>query len=170
MRNYKKTYPTDKFFLKVAGRKISAPLFYALHGNKIRVFRTYRVFNYLSAMRHTEENTQMACVKWFAYAYPKLSPLLHHSPNGGRRNAREGARFKAMGTRKGFPDLALFFPSIPFHGLFVEMKTAHGRQQPSQKQWQQLAEWAGYKYVVCRSFDDFRTEIVKYLHENTIFN
>ena len=137
---------------------------------KSEFFHTYRVFNYLSAMKHTEENTQMACVRWFAYAYPKLTPLLHHSPNGGRRNAREGARFKAMGTRKGFPDLALFFPSIPFHGLFVEMKTAHGRQQPSQKQWQQLAEWAGYKYVVCRSFDDFRTEIVKYLHENTIFN
>lgn len=130
-------------------------------------FFTYQVFNYLSAMKHTEENTQIACVRWFAYAYPKLSPLLHHSPNGGRRNAREGARFKAMGTRKGFPDLALFFPSIPFHGLFIEMKTPKGRQQQSQKQWQRQVEWAGYKYVICRSVDEFISEVNAYLRPKT---
>lgn len=110
---------------------------------------------------------QVQCVRWFSLAYPRLAPLLHHSPNGGRRNAREGARFKAMGTRKGFPDLVLFFPSKDYHGLFIEMKSEKGRQQPSQKEWQRQLEWAGYKYVVCRSFGEFMTEIKEYLIQIT---
>lgn len=114
-------------------------------------------------MRHIEENTQIICVRWFEAQYPQLAPLLHHSPNGGRRNALEAARFKTMGTRKGFPDLVLFFPAKRFHGLFVEMKTPKGKQQPSQKAWQERAEWAGYKYVICRSFDEFMAEIDAYL-------
>ena len=114
-------------------------------------------------MRHIEENTQEQCVRWFELAYPKLARLLHHSPNGGRRNAIEGARFKAMGTRKGFPDLVLFFPSKEFHALFIEMKSPKGRQQPSQKIWQRQVEWAGYKYVICRSVEDFIAEVNAYL-------
>ena len=43
------------------------------------------------------------------------------------------------------------------------MKTPKGKQQPSQKRWQLEVENAGYKYVICRSFDDFMTEIYSYL-------
>lgn len=114
-------------------------------------------------MRHIEENTQIQCVKWFEYAYPKLSLLLHHSPNGGMRNVIEAARFKAMGTRRGFPDLILLYPSAGFHALCIEMKTPKGRQQPSQKIWQRAVEDAGYKYVICRSFEDFMEQINAYL-------
>ena len=114
-------------------------------------------------MRHEEENTQIQCVRWFAYAYPRLSTLLHHSPNGGRRNAIEAARFKAMGTRRGFPDLILLCPSNGYHALFVEMKTEKGRLMPSQRMYRRAVEEMGYKYVVCRSFDDFRNEIREYL-------
>lgn len=114
-------------------------------------------------MRHTEEDMQIACVRWFEAQYPKLALLLHHSPNGGRRNAIEGARFKAMGTRKGFPDLMLCYPAKHYHALFVELKTKNGVQRVSQKIWQERAEWAGYKYVICRSIESFITEINTYL-------
>lgn len=36
----------------------------------------------------------------------KVSDFIHHSPNGGARDAREGANFKLMGTKAGFPDLS----------------------------------------------------------------
>lgn len=114
-------------------------------------------------MRHIEENTQIQCVKWFEYAYPKLSLLLHHSPNGGMRNVIEAARFKAMGTRRGFPDLILLYPSKGFHALCIEMKTEKGRQQPSQKLFQRAVEEMGYKYIICRSFEAFMDEIRAYL-------
>ena len=75
----------------------------------------------------------------------------------------EAARVKAMGTRRGFPDLILLYPSAGFHALCIEMKTEKGRQQPSQKIFQQEVEKVGYKYIVCRSLDDFINEINKYI-------
>lgn len=70
---------------------------------------------------------------------------------------------KAEGTVAGASDLFLFYPSQGFHGLAIEMKTPQGRQQPTQKAWQQCVEEQGYKYVICRSFDDFREQINAYI-------
>lgn len=114
-------------------------------------------------MRHIEEDIQEMCVSWFNMQFPDLAMLLHHSPNGGRRTAREGARFKRMGTRAGFPDLVLFIPTNDFHALFIELKTARGRQTQTQKDWQQRVEGKGYCYRICRSFEEFMNIIKDYL-------
>ena len=114
-------------------------------------------------MKHTEEDLQQTCVRWFELQHHNIAMLLHHSPNGGKRSAREGARFKKMGTRAGFPDLFLYLPVGGFHGLAIEMKTDKGRQQPTQKAWQQQLEEHGYVYKLCRSFDSFREIIDEYL-------
>jgi hypothetical protein len=50
-----------------------------------------------------------------------------------------------------------------FHSLRIEFKTEKGKQQPSQKEWQELVEKYGNKYVICRSFDEFRNTIKQYL-------
>ena len=112
---------------------------------------------------HAEDNLQMQCVRWFRLQFPKLARLLHHSPNGGRRDAREGARFKQMGTQAGFPDLILLVAANGYHALMLELKTRTGRQQDTQKEYQQLVEAQGYRYVVIRSFDQFRETIKDYL-------
>ena len=116
-------------------------------------------------MKHLEDNIQIACVTWFSFQYPDIAILLHHSPNGGKRNIREAARFKAMGVRAGFPDLILLYPSSGYNGLLIEMKTEEksSRQSPNQKAYQQAATSHGYKYIVCRSFDDFNKEVKEYL-------
>lgn len=123
-------------------------------------------------MRHIEENTQMACVKWFAYQYPQYYPYLHHSPNGGKRNVREGARFKAMGVKAGFPDIAIYLFSEECRGLFIEMKTGKGRQTESQKEWQRMLVGQGCRYEVCRSFEEFKTAVESYIdnYKNTVSN
>lgn len=87
---------------------------------------------------HSEDDLQMQCVTWFRLQFPKFARLLHHSPNGGRRNAREGARFKRMGVQPGFPDLVLLVASQDCHALFIELKSATGRQEDSQKEYQAL--------------------------------
>ncbi len=110
-------------------------------------------------MRHQESIIQQTCVRWFRMKYPQLALLLFAVPNGGARLRSEAAIMKAEGTMKGVADLLLLFPAKRFHGLCIEMKTPTGRQQPSQKAWQERAEWAGYKYVICRSFDEFMAEI-----------
>lgn len=116
-------------------------------------------------MNHPEETLQTNCVKWFDYQYPKYRLLLFHSPNGGKRNAREAARFKAMGTRAGFPDLILLLPNTKYGALAIEMKADKGRQSEKQKEWQSVAEKFGIKYVICRSFDEFRHIIAEYFEE-----
>lgn len=116
-------------------------------------------------MRHNEENMQTACVQWFNLAHPKDRELLHHSPNGGRRDAREAARFKAMGTRAGFPDLFLFRAGGGYHGLAIELKTATGRQSENQRRMQVLLTRAGYRYEVVRSFDAFKALISEYYYD-----
>ena len=96
-------------------------------------------------MRHQESIIQQTCVRWFRTKYPQLALLLFAVPNGGARLRSEAAIMKAEGTMKGVADLLLLFPAKRFHGLCIEMKTPTGRQQPSQKAWQERAEWAGYK-------------------------
>ena len=114
-------------------------------------------------MRHIESGIQKTCVAWFRFQYPKLVLNLIAIPNGGARSRIEAAIMKGEGVTAGAADIGLFYPAKGYHGLFIEMKTPKGKQQPSQKAWQQAVEVVGYKYVVCRSFEDFETEINAYL-------
>ena len=115
-------------------------------------------------MRHQEEDLQKACVRWFDYQYPQFRLLLHASPNGGLRNAREAARFKATGTRAGFPDLILLLCGQNYTCLAIEMKSDKGRQSDNQKKWQEVAERNMIKYVVIRSFPEFMEQIESYIN------
>ena len=114
-------------------------------------------------MRHIESIIQQNCVKWFRLQYPKLALLLFAVPNGGARRRIEGGIMKAEGVTRGVSDLLLLFPAKHYHGLCIEMKTEKGKQQPSQKIWQRAVEDAGYKYIICRSFEDFMEQINGYL-------
>jgi hypothetical protein len=68
-----------------------------------------------------------------------------------------------MGTRPGFPDLILLYPTSSHPFLAIEMKSPKGRQSDFQKEYQRLIGAIGAKYVVCRSFDEFRREVNGYL-------
>jgi hypothetical protein len=114
-------------------------------------------------MKHQEDNLQMACVRWFDYQYPKYRILLHHSPNGGKRDAREAGRFKAMGVRPGFPDLFLAVPSSGYHGLFIELKAGKNNQTDTQIEFETRLKEHGYSYCVVRSVEEFISEVVEYL-------
>ena len=113
--------------------------------------------------KESEDQFQKACVMWFEKQYPQYHYLLHHSPNGGKRNAAEGAKFKAMGTRAGFPDLSLYIAKGGFHALFIELKIKKNKQQPAQINMQKELEAQGYKYVLCNDFDLFIETINNYL-------
>lgn len=116
-------------------------------------------------MRHLEDQLQKNCIRWFDYQYPELKKRLHHSPNGGRRDNIEAAKFKAMGVRPGFPDLLFLHPNrfYPFMGL--ELKTEKGRQSEHQKEYQKTFEEIGAKYVIVRSIEEFMKEINSYLED-----
>ncbi len=126
----------------------------------------------MAAMNHNtrkrpadeEHRIQCACVRWFNVQYPKLHGRLFAVPNGGRRDATTAAKLKAEGVVPGVADLVLLISNRDYGALLIEMKTPKGRQSDSQKKWEKtVCSNAEYKYVVCRSLDDFIREVGSYL-------
>lgn len=119
----------------------------------------------VNAILHIEDTEQIQLFEWAALQsgkYPELA-LLFHIPNGGKRDAREAARFKRMGVKPGVPDLFLPVPRGKFHGLFVELKSSKGKLSDNQKRWLQDLAMNGYAACVCFGFDEAKTDIIKYL-------
>jgi hypothetical protein len=81
--------------------------------------------------------------------------LLHvyyfHVPSEGKRSRWEQMQFKANGGKPGVADLVLILPG---RVVFVELKTATGRQSAAQKEFQTAVELNGHEYHIWRSLDD----------------
>jgi len=101
-------------------------------------------------MKHQEDNLQESIVRYFKLAYPKY--LIFAVPNGGNRNAREGARFKRQGVLAGVSDLIVVMPN---RVLFIELKWGKNKQQSSQKKFQSIIESLEHEYYVVYSIDEF---------------
>ncbi len=128
------------------------------------MLRQSRLPSIRAKSRDEEHRLQAACVRWFRAKYPKHRHLLFAVPNGGRRDAVTGSRLKDEGVTPGVADLILLLPSRFYGSLCIEMKTRTGRQQNTQRQWQQAVEQAGNKYVLCRSLDDFMHAVTNYMN------
>lgn len=114
--------------------------------------------------KEEEHRIQCECVKYFALQYPSLRGRLFAVPNGGRRDKKTAAKLKAEGVVAGVADLILLKSNRDYGALLIEMKTLKGRQRDSQKAWRNIVcADSEYKYVVCRSFDDFKREVDDYL-------
>lgn len=121
---------------------------------------------------HQEEDLQKQCCQWYDLQWgnrqingEKIRRLLHHSPNGGKRSAREAARFKAMGTRAGFPDLWLGIPVDGCPYLCIELKTLNkgSGQSDNQRTYERLVKAVGARYVVVRTLQEFINAVNDYL-------
>ncbi len=99
--------------------------------------------------KHLEDDEHLRFVRWFEFQYPQYKDLLHHSPNGGKRGAKEGKRFKDMGVRPGRPDIELNVPRETFHGLFIELKVGKNRLTDNQKDQLAKLREQGYDCHVC---------------------
>ena len=119
-------------------------------------------------IRHTESTLQRNCVRWFRYQWPNYALNLIAIPNGGARSVVEAAIMKGEGVTAGAADLFFFYPSGRYHGLAIEMKSMDGTWRESQKKWAKAIEDVGYKYVLCRSFEQFVSTIEDYIAGNLI--
>jgi hypothetical protein len=119
-------------------------------------------------MNRTEEIEQARLVKWsHKAAVRSLMPALrwlHHSPNGGKRDAVVGGQMKALGVKPGFPDLILpHCDGSAFIGLVIEMKSATGRTTDTQDEWLDHFTQQGWLVHVARSAEEGRTILCNYL-------
>lgn len=108
-------------------------------------------------MKHPEQDLQIACVTWFYAQYgTRKDCKLFHSPNGGKRSAREAAKFKAMGVLPGVPDLILLHQG---KAHFFELKSDKGKLIDSQKDFGMWLLTNGFECAVIKSFDEFKSAI-----------
>ena len=118
-------------------------------------------------MKRTEEIEQAKVIKWSHRAAVRaLMPslrFLHHSPNGGKRDAFTGAQMKALGVKAGFPDLILPVRAGQCPGLVIEMKSEDGRTSDSQDEWLAHFDSQGWGTKIARSADEARTILCLYL-------
>jgi hypothetical protein len=112
----------------------------------------------------SESQIQQQMVKWFGYKYPEYT--LFAIPNGHKRNAITGAILKREGVVAGVADLFLMKANQKYNGLWVEVKTDKGKQSESQKEFERKALREGYKYVICKSIDQFVNEVETYINDN----
>lgn len=112
-----------------------------------------------------EHKIQVSMVNWFRLKYPLMRHNLFSVPNGGRRDAVTGAKLKAEGVLPGVSDLILLKSNRFYGALLIETKTKKGIQRESQKEWEAKITADGYKYVVCRSLDDFIKVVTDYLND-----
>ncbi|MDR2341331.1 MAG: VRR-NUC domain-containing protein [Puniceicoccales bacterium] len=77
------------------------------------------------------------------------------------------ANRKALGFRKGIPDLYLLIPRGNYHGLFIELKSlcpTHRRAASScQGDFAKLLMLNGYRWTTCHGFENAIAEIERYL-------
>ena len=117
-------------------------------------------------------------MNWLRYAYPKYWRVTTAIPNGGKRPSKtvvtkyaiktyspEGSKLKKEGVKAGVSDIIMFIARNGYHALHIEMKVEKGVQSKSQIKWQELIQEQGYKYVICRSIDEFMYEVKSYLDE-----
>jgi len=72
-------------------------------------------------------------------------------PNEARRSYGLAKRLKATGMKAGVADLVVLGCGEVF---FIEVKSKTGKQQSTQKAFQDEVEKRGLKYILARSIDD----------------
>ena len=112
-------------------------------------------------LKHEEDTLQTAIVNWFALQYPEFTGMLFAVPNGGRRDAREGARLKQQGVTAGVADLILLVPRP--HILLLEIKVKGGKLSDAQKSWLAKAAGQGHATAVAYDFHAARAAIVNHI-------
>lgn len=129
----------------------------------------------------TEHGEQSALFCWSAqnvHLYPQLK-WLYAVPNGFFSDSGQKAKMKAEGLRDGVPDVVLpcvlyddnaeYANTIKYAGLYIEMKREKYRNvkdggcSAEQLEWLDYFNNAGYKAIVCYSWEEARDAILEYL-------
>lgn len=116
---------------------------------------------------HIEDDLQKRIVDYVRYAMTyngrSLTEWLYAVPNGGKRNAREGARLKAQGVKAGVNDLVLPIAAGGYGGLYVELKVGKNTLTDSQREFHQRLTEGGQCVGTCWTFEQAMQVISCYM-------
>lgn len=99
--------------------------------------------------KYLEDQLQIAVANYL-YLQEKRHKNFYffHVPNGMKSNARIGAKFKRMGMRAGVSDIILLTKDKT---VCIELKTEKGRQEETQKKFQENMENLGIDYHIIKT-------------------
>ena len=119
----------------------------------------------------SESGHQAALFCWAALSgIPELK-WLFHIPNGGSRHIAEATKLKAMGTKRGVPDIFLPVRTINFIGMWIELKkpikgisrARRGITSSEQDEWLDYLSKQGYATRVAFGWESARDSLLEYL-------
>lgn len=127
----------------------------------------------------SESQEQKAIVKWLMY-HPILKDFFCKNDNEGARKTvvKQGkvipvGLFNAfeMGLRPGVSDLFIYYPSIHYHGLWLEIKRnkRYTKSEMSTNSWLaqekflETVKSVGFAGFFCYGFEDCKNVIENYL-------
>lgn len=99
-------------------------------------------------MKRIEQGLQTTVAAWLSLQ----KNVVWFAVNNNPRSARDGARLKKMGCKKGIPDLAFILPDGRFAA--IELKSPKGVLSQEQKQWRDLIKKQGGEWALARSLED----------------
>lgn len=107
-------------------------------------------------MKNEEHQLQVEIVKLLHYK----GYICFSIPNHGIRSPRLGAYYKAEGLLPGVADL--FILTQFTKGIFIEVKSAKGKQQETQKEFEANCKKHKYEYWLIKSIDELITKLNEY--------
>ena len=113
-------------------------------------------------MKNKEHQLQRNIIKYLNLKYPKL--LYCASAGGVRTSFKQAIKMKQTGYVKGFPDLFIYEPIEPYHGLAIEVKIKKGRPTKPQLEWRDKLNKRNYVSEITYGFDETIEVIERYLN------
>ncbi len=116
----------------------------------------------------TEMKHQTAVIRWsqqksIRRRWPELKLLFHIKNENREGGAQAVAIDKAMGVKKGVPDLCLPVPRGNYCGLYIEMKSLSGKARQEQQWWIEELNAQGYLAIVCNGYMEAINALKEYL-------
>lgn len=114
----------------------------------------------------SETQEQIWLFEWAAAMQGKCPELalLFHVPNEGKRSYVVGKQLRAMGLKRGVPDVFLPVARGRYHGLAIEMKSLKGRPTGEQLVWIDRLRAVGWRAEICHGWQEAATVIGEYLN------
>ena len=150
-------------------QRITAEQFRAMQqGTAARAPRTATPRN---KPKEREEPEQIAFINWMANALPETFEYTFHPANGGKRHVATAKRMKALGQKKGVPDLFMDLPKYdpetgrPYFGMRAEFKATpphNSALSTEQKAWLARLSRRGYFAVPAKGLAELQRLVTWY--------
>ncbi|MBY7008484.1 VRR-NUC domain-containing protein [Clostridium botulinum] len=115
----------------------------------------------------TEAQEQTCLFQWAGYQQVEFEELklLHHVPNGGKRDKRTAIGLKRQGVKAGVPDVVLPCGRGGYFGLYIELKVGKNKTSDNQKQWIKDLKEQNYLVEVCYGWREVAEVLLNYIKQ-----